>query len=225
VAAAKLLRDLGFTLIQSSSPGSPGGSNLLVGLRNQPSLRHFDPEAISYWAAAGGRGRLETLDRHRPLPVDGLASWGSVRIVDRLRETNRYLTFGGRLRARSVDPALTVVGLNSPGPIVRWNGHSQAVDPLAEPIGAFFARLMVRVDFVPGAEARLAEVPSSVLYAAFILQTNGILAAERLHGETDPWLSCWIATEHARLAQSVPTALASAGALLEDLDLSRPRAA
>jgi hypothetical protein len=223
--AADLLRGLGFTLIQSDSPGSPGGSNLLVALRERPTLRHFDPEAIRYWTAAGGRGCLETLDRHRTFPIDCLASWGSVRIVDRLRESNRFLTFGGPLHARAVNPELTVVALNSPAPIVRWSGHSQAVDPLAEPIGAFFARLMVRVDFVPGAEARLAEVPPVVLYAAFIVQTSGILTAERLHGDTDPWLTCWIATEHARLVKSVPDALDRAAALLKNLDLSRPRAA
>jgi len=49
--SADALRDLGFTLLNSDHPAAPGGSQLLVALRSEPTLRHFDPEALSFWVA------------------------------------------------------------------------------------------------------------------------------------------------------------------------------
>ena len=44
--ATALLRDLGFSLIHSDRPWAPEGSHLIVALRDTPTLRHFDPEAV-----------------------------------------------------------------------------------------------------------------------------------------------------------------------------------
>lgn len=208
--AGRLLANLGFILVQGDRPGRPGGANLLVGLRDRPTLAHFDPEDVSYWAAVGGRGRLAAVRRGSPeVPWSTTVSWGSVQVVDRLGEKNRFLTFGGMLRAEALDDKLTVVGLHSPGPIVRWAGHSQATDPLAGEVGAFFARLMVPVDFVTGAEQQLAATPAAVLYAAFLEDARRRLTRETSFGSADDELVHWIAAEVTRVRDGDPSVWAA----------------
>ena len=224
-AAGRLLANLGFILVQGDRPARPGGANLLVALRDHPTLAHFDPEDVSYWAAVAGRGRLAAIDRQTELPWRSTVSWGSVRVVDRLAEENRFLTFGGELRAEALDDTLTVVGLHSPGPIVRWSGHSQGIDPLAGEVGAFFARLMVPVDFVTGAEQRLAATPAAVLYAAFLDDTHRRLARETSFGVADDDLVHWISAEASRVREALPTAWEAGIALRAALSLDHPGAA
>jgi hypothetical protein len=223
--AGRLLASLGFILVQGDRPGRPGGANLLVGLRDRPTLAHFDPEDVSYWAAISGRGRLAAITRGTPVPWSTTVSWGSVRVVDRLAEENRFLTFGGELRAEALDGTLTVVGLHSPGPIVRWSGHSQGTDPLAGEVGAFFARLMVPVDFVTGAEQRLAATPAAVLYATFLDDTHRRLVRETSFGTADDELVQWVSAELARVREGSPAAWEAGVALRAALSLDHPGAA
>ena len=220
-ATGRLLAELGFSLINSDRPGAPGGSNLLVALRDRPTLRHFDPEAISLWVARKGRGRVAGFSREDDVPAQIDASWGSVRVIDRLSVENRFLTFGGPIRAAALDRSTTVVALRSPGPIVRWGGHSQGADPLAGEIGAFFGRLMVPVDFEPGAEQELASTAPAALYAAFVQQARTRLAASAAFRRTEPRLERWLTGEATRLASADPAAWSAAPSLLADLGLAR----
>jgi hypothetical protein len=220
-ATGRLLAELGFSLINSDRPGAPGGSNLLVAFRDRPTLHHFDPEIASFWIASEGRGRIATFDRESPVPAERPVSWGSVRIVDRLAVENRYLTFGGTWRARALDPHVTVVALRSPGPIVRWGGHSQGADPLAGEIGAFFGRVMVPVDFEPGAEAELAATTPTVLYAAFVRHARARLAASAAFRTTEVALDSWLTAEATRIAAADPDAWSASPGLLLDLGLDR----
>jgi hypothetical protein len=220
-AAARLLADLGFSLIHSDSPAAPGGAQLLVAFRSSPSLRHFDPESLTYWTPSGGRGRETSFDRTRPVPAKADVSWGRVRVIDRLGVDNRFLTFGGTLRAAAIGPDLTVAALASPGPLARWSGHSQGLDPLASEIGAFFGRLMIRVDFEPGAEARLAGTPPIQLYAAFIGDAHARLVAAESLRAADPSFAARIATEASRLQTHEPEAWAAGTVLSKALGLRR----
>ncbi len=213
------LAELGFLVVQSDRPSAPGGSNLLVALRDAPTLLHFDPERVTYWHVVDGRGRIGELDRSTPLPFVGVASWGSVRVVDRLAVDNRFLAFGGTLRGAALDKHLTVAVLNSPGPIVRWAGHSQGSDPLAGEIGAFFGRLMVPVDFTPGAEARLAATPPLVLYAAFVRHGHDRLHATARLGLAEGPTDRFFVAEATRLAEHEPAAWAAGGSLARELGL------
>jgi len=222
-AAGRLLADLGFSLIQSDRPAAPGGAHLLVALRAIPTLRHFDPEVITYWTSVEERGRGARLDRETPLPLERQLLWGNVRVIDRLGIDNRFLTFGGTLRAVALDPSETVVALNSPGPIARWAGHSQGLDPLAAEIGAFFGRLMVPVDFTPGAEARLAATPPLALYAAFVRHGHDRHAAAASFLGAEDALSGWIGAEAARLAAHDPGAWAAGADLLAELGIGHAR--
>jgi hypothetical protein len=221
-ATARLLADLGFSLVNSDHPGAPGGANLLVALRDRPTLRHFDPELIRVWVTSGGRGRQLEVDRRRARPFERAVTWGHVHVIDRLDVENRFLTFGGRLRAADVDEGTMVVALQSPGPIVRWGGHSQGDDPLAGEVGAFFGRLMIPVDFEPGAEGRLGSTEPSVLYAAFVRHHHDRLGRAPDLRETAPAFEVWIAAEAGRLAAEDSAAWAAAEPLMVELGLASP---
>ncbi|MES2209718.1 MAG: hypothetical protein V4515_05980 [Chloroflexota bacterium] len=223
--AARTLATLGFTLVNSDRPASPGGSELLVALRDRPTLRHFDPERITCWVAAAGRGRPLTIDR-RSTAGERPILWGHVHVVDRLGVENRFLTFGGRVRVADVAPGLRVVQHVSPGPVVRWGGHSQGSDELAGEIGAFFGRLIVPVDFAAGAEARLAAELPEHLYAAFLRDAEGrrheaAIRRNASHGRSggDDPISPWVHAEIARIRTGQPGWWAAAGQLLDDLNL------
>jgi hypothetical protein len=141
-----------------------------------------------------------------------------VHVLDRIPVENRFLTFGGDLRMTTIDPTLTIVDLWSPAPMGRWGGHSQGTDALTQAIGAFFGRLIVPVDFVPGAAARIDALLPEVLYRAFLADARrrSAAAARRDAGPTD--LDAWLAAAWAR-AQASSAACAAAEELLADLDL------
>ena len=219
-STADALRDLGFTLLNSDRPSVPGGSQLLVALRDRPTLRHFDPEQMTCWIAASGRGLALPIDRHTPAGERPVL-WGHLHVVDRLEVENRFLTFGGTLRIADIDRGLRVVQHVSPGPIVRWGGHSQGFDALAGEIGAFFGRLIVPVDYLPGSEARVAAEPPEHIYAAFLRDDAARErdARRRLDPERDQVLRSWLRAEMVRVRDGHADWWAAAGRLLDDLDL------
>ncbi len=218
--AAAILGDLGFSLVDSDRPSAPAGSQLVVALRDRPSLRHFDPELITCWVAASGRGVAQPIDR-TTRPGERTILWGHVHVVDRLGVENRFLTFGGSLGIADVEPGLRIVQHCSPGPVVRWGGHSQGSDPLAGEIGAFFGRLIVPIESVPGGEARVAAEPAEHLYAAFLrdFEARRREATRRLDPDRDVRLRSWIGAEITRIRGMHPGWWGAAGQLLDDLDL------
>ena len=113
------LARLGFELRDGSMPGTAPGPRLLVGLRDVPTLEHFDPEEVTYWEVHLGRGRLATLDRRVALPHSQPFSWGRIQIADRIPETNQFLTFGGTLLADAADGHQTFAAFVSKAPIAR----------------------------------------------------------------------------------------------------------
>jgi hypothetical protein len=163
---SKRLGDLGF-LAGPDLPDRPGPAYLLVALRDQPTLRHYDPELIEYWTSQRGRGVREALSRATPMPLDRPFSWGMIRLVDRLSVTNEYLTFGGRLSAAEVDGA-TIAVFTSPAPMLRRGGHSQIWDEGTDELGAFFGRMVAAVDTYPALEARLSAADPLVRYCVFL---------------------------------------------------------
>ena len=194
-------------------PDGPGPAYLLVALRPAPTLRHFDPESVDYWVTDRGRGQRRTLSYTSPMPRTEEFSWGLIRLSDRFGISNEYLTFGGRLDAASIDDVV-VAAFSSPAPLLRRGGHSQAIDPGTDAVGAFFGRLMVGIDVKPGFEAELAGADPLVRYAACI--RDGV--ARRSRGPAsrtmDDELDQLFAREGERLQQSEPTRWAAAGVLL-----------
>jgi hypothetical protein len=222
-AAAELVAELGFRLLGDGSGDGGNGSSqaghLIVAMRDRPTLRHFDPEAITYYGPEADGAAPITIRPLRPGARDHeVVLWGHVHVIDRLPVENRFLTFGGDLRVAGLPDGLTVAVIRSPAPIVRWGGHSQGTDSLAGAIGAFFGRLIVPVDFVPGAASRIDAVAPHVLFTAFLCD-----AAERVHardrrGLEGPELDRWLAAAWSRAREDEP-ARAAAEALLADLQI------
>jgi hypothetical protein len=216
-AAAALLAELGYRLLEPE-PGAGDDSHLIVALREEPTRRHFDPESIDYYAPSDRVAALTTLDRAAAASSsfrERRALWGHVHVVDRVPVENRFLTFGGDLRLARVGPALTVVDLWSPAPIVRWGGHSQSTDRLAEAIGAFFGRLIVKVDYMPGAAERIDDLLPEVLYRAVLIDVLDREAQAVRRGAPETSLHAWLARAWHRAVADRQACTAAKSLLLE----------
>ena len=221
-AAVALTADLGFRLVEPDPTGRRGPvteGHLLVALRGEPTLRHFDPESISYYGRAGEGAALTTVAR---IPagagVRRSVLWGHVHVVDRVPVENRFLTFGGELELVGVDAAFTIAHLRSPAPIVRWGGHSQGTDPLTLAIGAFFGRLIVPVDFQPGAAARIDAASPEVLFSAFLCDATARGSGRRRFANDLFGVDRWLAAAWVR-ARTNPEACDAGERLLEAVGL------
>jgi hypothetical protein len=210
--AALLLANLGF-LASSDLPDRPGPAYLLVAMRPRPTLRHYDPERIDYWTTVGGLGRRGVLTRAMGT-TDTEFSWGLIRIVDRLGVSNEYLTFGGHLQVGAVGDA-TIAVFASPVPLLRRGGHSQGWDHGAPSVGAFFGRLLVAVDYVPGFETRLAHASPVARFAAFVGDLLGRYRASPDLRAGHPELAALIEAEERTLRREHAGAWAEGLALLE----------
>lgn len=220
--AAGHVEHLGFLDVNGTSPQAPGGANLVVALREGPTLTHFDPERVEHWVASGGRGRPAEITRTTAVPLEGPFSWGTIRVVDRLEVFNSFLTFGGTVRTVARDPATTLVVLSSHAPILRSTGHSQGVDLSTGEVGAFFARMMIPIDFTPGAETRIAESPPMALYAAFHASMQARLDASDELRESHPEFAAWCRRERQRLAGTFGPDWDAGRALAAELGLAAP---
>ena len=200
--AGQVLANLGFQLVEPSrSPGS-ATSHLLVALRPNPTLSHFDPETIDCWTCEAGRGKATQLDRDTRYPLATDYAWGLISLADRLGVTNQFLSFGGALRAQATPDATVLLDFSSNAPILRGSGHSQGADPLAAEVGSFFARIKVPIDFVPGAEALVAKASPLTLYCAFIQFVRDRLTQARGLREANRWLADWSSRESQRMETS-----------------------
>ncbi len=201
-AGAARLANLGF-LANSGVPHGPDGAYLLMALRATPSLHHYDPELVDYWATVDGRGQLRRLTRASRLPYHGEFSWGPIRIVDRLGVANEYLAFGGALAANEVD-GLVVAVFTSTAPVLKSGGHSQDWDVGAASVGAFFGRLLLAVDIAPGFERRLALATPLARYAAFVADETARYesSAGLRDGSGEVW--AWLVAERRWLRSTSP---------------------
>jgi hypothetical protein len=209
---AERLAHWGF-LAHPDLPDAPGPAFLLVALRPVPTLEHFDPEAVDYWVSEGGHGERRTLTGVSRMPISETFSWGTIRLTDRLRVTNEYLTFGGRLDAASFG-GVVMAAFTSPVPLLRRGGHSQGLDPAADMVGAFFGRLMVAVDYLPGFEAALAEARPTTRYAAFVHDRLARIRAGATVDATEDAVPALIRGEARRLATADPEAWQAGAELL-----------
>lgn len=197
VTASRRLTDWGF-LASPDLPDRPGPAYLLVALRDTPTLRHYDPELVEYWATAGGRGVRRSLSRETAMPLAVDFSWGLIRIVDRLGVSNEYVTFGGKLSADEVDGATYAV-FASDAPLLRRGGHSQPWDEGADSLAAFFGRFLLAVDIEPGFEGRAAAAAPLTRYAAFIDDVAGRYRRSLAMRDRDPRFWALVRAEVARL--------------------------
>ena len=140
-------------------------------------------------------------------------------MLDRIPVHNQFLSFGGTLRAGETSDGTVIAEFASPAPILRWAGHSQLADPFVDLVGAFFARLMVPVDFQEGAEARIGTTSPEGLYAAAVRRADARLHSTRRLADADPDMARMVASEVHRLAHDAPEAWREGEALLGFLEL------
>ena len=217
--AAERLAHLGFVVVGGSHPEETGASQLLVALRSRPTLEHFDPELVAHWAVSAGRGRLVEITRATPLPHREAYSWGTIRVVDRVEAFNSFLSFGGEVTIGALDGDTTIAVFESPAPILRSTGHSQAVDPLTGEVGAFFARIKVPIDFSPGAEQRIAALSPRALLGAMLAALGRRYAHAEALREAHPAVAAWVSREAHRMRQKHPADWEAGDQLTVDLQL------
>ncbi len=218
--ANQAIAHFGFLLVHGDRQGPPGGTNLVIALREKPTLEHFDPERVMYWVVSGGRGRHVEYDRGEPAPFEARISWGTVRITDRLEVGNTFLTFGGQLSAHTMDQSTTVVTIGSSAPILRWTGHSQDVDPFAAEVAAFFARIRVPINFTPGAEGRIGDMSPLALYSAVIADLRARYSHAEALRDANPSMNMQLMREAHWLESSAASDWETGRQLLADLHVT-----
>jgi hypothetical protein len=220
--AARHVERLGFLNLNGTAPEAAGGANLVVALRDRPTLTHFDPERVEHWVVADGRGRPAEITRATEAPTEQPFSWGTIRVVDRLEAYNSFLTFGGTVRVVARDPATTLVVMSSHAPILRSTGHSQGVDLSTGEVGAFFARMMIPIDFTAGAEARIAASTPMAVYAAFHASAQQRLGDSDELRESHRDFAAWCRRERQRMADRFAADWEAGYALALELGLATP---
>lgn len=168
VDPASLVANLGF-LVRRDIPTLGQEALLVVALRSLPTERHFDPEMLLYWRSGeDGRGHRAELRYASRMPRSDEFSWGPIEIVDRFGITNTFLSLGGTMEADRDARGTVIVSLRSRGPILRRGGHSQRYDSIAAALAGFLGRLLVPIDFQPGAERLISTASPEGRYAAFL---------------------------------------------------------
>jgi hypothetical protein len=217
--AAELMAELGFLLVPGGRVGAP--AYLFVALRRRPTLEHYDPEVVQYWNSTNGRGLPEELTFRTSVPLRTEFSWGSMRLIDRLRVSNEYLAFGGSLSAERVDGALVAV-FRSPAPLLMRGGHSQGWDMGAHSVAAFFGRLRAAVGADLSLEAAVAEAAPLTRYSAFVADAMTRYGASDLLRTLNSPVWRWLHRESRRLRGESPAEWAAAERLLAQASLDLP---
>jgi hypothetical protein len=211
-------RHLGF-LLDSSFPQGSGPSELVVVLHERPTLAHFDPELVCYWRTGDDlRGHVDELTLATRLPVTHGYSWGKIELIDRFGIENDFVSVGGTVTAEPIEEG-ALVSFRSPVPILRIGGHSQAVDRIALDLGAFFGRIMVPIDFRPGAEEEVASAPPATRWSAFIAFEHARYAAYEALRDEHPAEAAILREQDEQLRRSQPDAWAGGRRLLDTLGL------
>jgi len=200
--AVRALDSVGF-VDHANLPHDGRHAHLVVGLRPTPTLRHFDPELVRYWATRVGRGEQLEISLEGVLPGTSEFSWGPIEIADRHGVRNTYLGFGGQLWLDLVSDLL-VARFVSSAPILRRGGHSQVFDQGAANLGAFIGRLMIAIDYRPGFEEQLSGATPVTRYAAFVEDFLARIQASAPLSLEDRSLITLLESERSRLRLGEP---------------------
>jgi hypothetical protein len=211
--AAGLLADWGF-LVDPDLPHEQGVAHLLVAIRPTPTLRHYDPESVEYWITdASEHGARTTLTVRSRMPLEQEFGWGLITIVDRLRVSNEYLTFGGHLSADRIEGTVVCV-FRSPAPLLRRGGHSQGWDRASQNVGAFFGRVRAAAGYAHDFEVYAASLDPLSRYAAFVRQLMARYRGSEYLRDRYPALWTTMVNEEHRLRREHPAEWARGEELL-----------
>jgi hypothetical protein len=199
--ARVLLANLGFLLV----PGPPldhGAAYLLVAVRPRPTLAHFDPERIEYWALDNGHSVPAEIVW--PLPrMDARFSWGTISVADRVGACNQFVSFGGTL-AVSRDQELHAALFRSEAPILSLAGRSGPADPLAHHVCAFLARLRGASGYDSPVRTLSEQLTPVALYASFVMSAIDHYRGPNAADSVSPHLISLLRAERHRLEADNP---------------------
>jgi len=165
-SAPELIDQLGFLHVPGR-PATAGDAYLILAIRAQPTLAHFDPERIDYWQVVEGRGVPVEIDRSSTACNESPFAWGRISFIDRKGVANWFVSFGGVITIRRVRNELVAV-FSSPAPIAACGGHSQGFDRGATEMAAFEGRLPAAAGADRELDARICGAPPLAIYAAFV---------------------------------------------------------
>ena len=212
--ASELLADWGF-LADPDLPDRPGPAFLLVAIRAKPTFKHYDPELVEYWITGPrGFGVRETLTYASRLPRETTFSWGRITVCDRKGVANRYLAFGGTLRAERIGGEVICV-FESPAPLLRRGGHSQGWDTGAYSVGGFFGRFRAAAGYQHEFEKLAADTDPVTRYAAFVNELMARYRSSEYLRDHYPKLWTVMLAEEKRLQREHQTEWAEGAELLE----------
>jgi hypothetical protein len=194
--AEQLLDSVGFLLV----PGAPldrSPAYLLVAVRPQPTLSHFDPERVVLWAS-GTKGPAQTVLEWPLVPPEPHYAWGTIEVIDRLGAVNRFASFGGDVSVAK-DGDLGAVLFRSDAPIFAAGGHSGAADPLGADAAAFFGVLRATAGNEPRVGDLIHGCSPIALYAAFLERRIAVCEGAQIEGLGTPRLASLLRQERCRL--------------------------
>jgi hypothetical protein len=164
--------DLGYRFWPKKYPQSAGHPRLDINIFSAPSEMHFDPKVIRIPV-------FTSVDRFHPQGIEQLKvhhPWlsqssyhvapGMLIISDRKDKKVEAFTFGGTLQIDGAEKYTKCV-IQSDAPIIEIDGTNTTVMTMVEEIEIILAeRRILWVQNEEEFEARLEEIPPSVLYAA-----------------------------------------------------------
>lgn len=160
-------KELGYIFSPKRYPHAPGYPRLGVLLRQDPSLKHFDPEKVQF-TIARHKNQLSLLEVFHPWPygTDYQVCSGPIIMVDRFGKNAEAFSFGGRLRISSGEYT-TVCLLESQAPILDSTPSDPTLLSFVEEIQIILAER--RAEWLPKRdeyEERLIALDPMTLYLA-----------------------------------------------------------
>jgi len=151
--------------------GEFGYARLLVAIRKEPTLEHYDPQRLRFRLRDdGGEVRWRTATWLVPVLESGHICPGLVVLTDRRDRRVEFFTFGGTVEVIS-DPSVLIYAFKSVAPILELVGPRETVsDHLAYEAEVILAELEERWDeqYDTGFAERLSEIDPATLYAATV---------------------------------------------------------
>ena len=126
---------------------------------------------------------------------------------------NRYLSFGGSLRAERVGSEVVCV-FESPAPLLRRGGHSQGWDTGAHSVGGFFGRFRAAAGYQHEFEQLAADTDPVTRYAAFVIELMARYRSSEYLRDHYPKLWTTMIAEEKRLQRDHPAEWAGGAELL-----------
>ncbi|MCB0222385.1 MAG: hypothetical protein KDI02_01740 [Anaerolineae bacterium] len=164
------IAEAGYLLLDPLHPASPGGTRLLIALRETPTEHHYDPEQIDLSRSDPDGGVAQARLTLAALTSGAWSlSSGPVVLRDRFDKRVYFFTYGGALEIYA-KAEIAVCVLTSPAPIVEMSNEPGSVaEQLVTETEALLARMHAnwgRDDH--GYHQRLVEIEPLELYAATI---------------------------------------------------------